>query len=675
MSEKVKYDFGGYVTKNDLECTDGRIIRHGAFDSCDGARVPLVFMHNHRDMNNVLGFVDLECRPDGVYGRGAFNNSEEGQSAKERVMHGDITQMSIYANQLKERAKEVYHGVIREVSLVLAGANPGAVIDNLNFVHSDGSFDLIDDEAIIKPNFDFEFAHADEPEDEKDDKDDGVEEVAEDAAEAAEDAEELQNGEEEDKEEEEEAMQHADGAEDGRTVGEVFEAMSDKKKQAAQILIGLAKMQADGEDVDAFVKEAAANTEEGEENLQDILDSMTEEEQNVVYFLVGKAAEDDSEEEAEPEEMEQSDNMEEGDNTMAHMNVFEQDALEQGNVLTHADVTDIFKDARSRGSLKEAWEDFAAEHEYDPDSLSHGITNIDVFFPEAQAVQAQPSLISRRMEWVDVVLAGVRKSPFSRVKSMAANLTAEEARAKGYIKGTKKVEEQISALKRVTNPTTIYKLQKLDRDDVIDIVDFDVVVWMKAEMRMMLNEECARAYLVGDGRLASSNDKIDESCIRPIWTDAEVYAIHSQVADNNDPEIKAKNFIDAAIRAKKSYKGSGTPTLFVGPELLTEMRLIKDEMGHRLYKNDQELADELRVSRIVEVEIMDGLERTVNNVDLELGGIIVNLVDYNVGATRGGEVTLFDDFDLNFNKYEYLIETRQSGALIQPASALVLEFA
>ena len=661
MSEKVKYDFGGYVTKNDLECTDGRIIRHGAFDSCDGARVPLVFMHNHRDMNNVLGFVDLECRSDGVYGRGAFNNSDEGQSAKERVMHGDITQMSIYANQLKERAKEVYHGVIREVSLVLAGANPGAVIDNLNFVHSDGSFDLIDDEAIIKPNFDFEFAHADE----KDDEDDGVEEVAEDA-------EEFQNGEEEesaeeDKEDEEE-IQHVD---EERTVADVFDGMTDVQKEAAQVLIGLAKLKANGEDVEGILSEVAEGAEEGKPSLQEALDSMTDEERNAVYFLVTKAAEDTSDE----EEMEQSDNMEEGDNTMAHMNVFEQDALEQGNVLTHADVTDIFKDARSRGSLKEAWEEFALEHEYDPDSLSHGIQNIEAFFPEVQAVQPQPSLISRRMEWVDVVLAGVRKSPFSRVKSMAANLTAEEARAKGYIKGTQKVEEQISALKRVTNPTTIYKLQKLDRDDVIDIVDFDVVVWMKAEMRMMLNEECARAYLVGDGRLASSNDKIDESCIRPIYTDDEVYAIHIQAEADADPATQAKNFIDACIRGKKSYKGSGTPTLFVGPDLLTEMRLIKDEMGHRLYKNDQELADELRVSRIEEVEIMDGLERTVDNVDLALGGIIVNLIDYNVGATRGGEVTLFDDFDLNFNKYEYLIETRQSGALVQPASALVIEFA
>ena len=648
MSEKVKYDFGGYVTKNDLKCTDGRIIRHGAFSSCDGARVPLVFMHNHRDMKNVLGYVDLECRDDGVYGRGVFNNSAEGQDAKERVMHGDITQMSIYANQLKERAKEVYHGVIREVSLVLAGANPGAVIDNLNFVHSDGSFDLIDDEAIIRPAIDFEFHHSDEPE-----EDDGVEEV-----------EELQNS-----REEEDTMEHAD---EDKTVADVFDGMSEEKQQAAQMLIGLAQMQANGEDIED-IAEQAGEPAEGEPSLQDILDSMTEEERNVVYFLVAKAVED-AEGASEEEEIEQSDNMEEGEYTMAHKNVFEQDAYEQGDVLTHADVADIFKAARSYGSLKDAWEEFALQNDYDPDSLQHGITNIDRFFPEVQAVQNQPALISRRMEWVDVVLAGVHKSPFSRVKSMAANLTADEARAKGYIKGHQKVEEQIAALKRTTPPTTVYKLQKLDRDDVIDITDFDVVVWMKAEMRMMLNEECARAYLVGDGRIAQSNDKIDEGCIRPIWTDDETYAIHVTVSANADPQQQAKDFIDGCIRAKKSYKGSGAPTLFIGPDLLTELRLIKDEMGHRLYKNDQELADELRVSKIVEVEIMDNLTRTVSGVTRTLGGIIVNLIDYNVGATRGGEVTLFDDFDLNFNKYEYLIETRQSGALVQPASALVVEF-
>ena len=648
MSEKVKYDFGGYVTKNDLKCTDGRIIRHGAFSSCDGARVPLVFMHNHRDMKNVLGYVDLECRDDGVYGRGVFNNSAEGQDAKERVMHGDITQMSIYANQLKERAKEVYHGVIREVSLVLAGANPGAVIDNLNFVHSDGSFDLIDDEAIIRPAIDFEFHHSDEPE-----EDDGIEEV-----------EELQNS-----REEEDTMKHAD---EDKTVADVFDGMSEEKQQAAQMLIGLAQMQANGEDIED-IAEQAGEPAEGEPSLQDILDSMTEEERNVVYFLVAKAVED-AEGASEEEEIEQSDNMEEGEYTMAHKNVFEQDAYEQGDVLTHADVADIFKAARSYGSLKDAWEEFALQNDYDPDSLQHGITNIDRFFPEVQAVQNQPALISRRMEWVDVVLAGVHKSPFSRVKSMAANLTADEARAKGYIKGHQKVEEQIAALKRTTPPTTVYKLQKLDRDDVIDITDFDVVVWMKAEMRMMLNEECARAYLVGDGRIAQSNDKIDEGCIRPIWTDDETYAIHVTAPANGDPQKQAKDFIDACIRAKKSYKGSGAPTLFIGPDLLTELRLIKDEMGHRLYKNDQELADELRVSKIVEVEIMDNLTRTVSGVTRTLGGIIVNLIDYNVGATRGGEVTLFDDFDLNFNKYEYLIETRQSGALVQPASALVVEF-
>lgn len=657
MSEKVKYDFGGYVTKHDLKCTDGRIIRHGAFSSCDGARVPLVFMHNHRDMNNVLGFVDLECREDGVYGRGAFNGSAEGQAAKERVQHGDITQMSIYANQLKERAKEVYHGVIREVSLVLAGANPGAVIDNLNLVHSDGSFDLIDDEAIIKPAIDFEVFHADSDSEElkMDSEDDGAEEK------------ELEHADE---------AEQSEGTEDEKTVAEVFDGMTDEQKEAAQMLIGLAKMKADGEDVNAVLADAP-EPEEGEPSLQEVLDSMTDEERNVVYFLVSKAveeeADEDEEEPAGDGEMNQSDDLEEGENTMAHKNVFEQDAVETSNILSHDDMKVIFKDARACGSLKEAWLDFAAENDCDPNSLKHSITNIGNFFPEAQAVQNQPSLISRRMEWVDVVLAGVHKTPFSKVKSMAANLTADQARAKGYIKGHQKIEEQITALKRVTSATTIYKLQKLDRDDVIEITDFDVVAWIKAEMRMMLNEECARAYLIGDGRLPDAEDKIDETCIRPIWTDDEVYAIHSTFTLDGDPQETAKAFIDAAIRAKKNYKGSGSPTLFVGPTMLTEMRLIKDEMGHRIYKNDQELADELRVSKIVEVEPMDNKSRVVSEVTRSLGGIIVNLLDYNVGTNRGGEVTLFDDFDLNYNKLEFLIETRQSGALVQPASALVLE--
>lgn len=647
---KSKYDFGGYVTKNDLKCTDGRTIRHGAFQGCDGKRVPLVYMHQHRELDNVLGHVDLEVRDDGVYGYGTFNDTARGQNAKKMVEHGDLTQMSIFANQLQERGKEVFHGVIREVSLVLAGANPGAVIDNLNLVHSDGSFELVEDEANIRSGLDIELFHAEE---------------------------------EEEKPEEPPAEEEGFENQNEPTVQDIIDGMSEEKQEVMKLMVGLAVQQAEGADITDLAQSDEmlehADDEPKGKTIQDIFDSFTEDEKKVTYFLIGQAVEDAEEqasgEEDETDEQDDEESVAQSDNegVIMHSNIFEQGADANVSYLTHADMEGIFKDARSRGSLKEAWEVFAEANEVPADTLQHGITNIDVFFPEAQAVSNQPAIISRRMEWVAGVLAAVHHTPFSKVKSTAANLTEDEARARGYIKGNQKVQEQISALKRVTGPTTVYKLQKLDRDDVVDITDFDVVAWIKAEMRMMLDEEVARAYLIGDGRLASSNDKINESCIRPIWTDDEVYAIHSVVIKDQDPAKTAKAFIDACIRARKAYKGSGSPTLYVGQDLLTEMRLIRDEIGHRLYKNDQELADELRVSKIVEIELFDGQTREVDNVERELGGIIVNLGDYNVGATRGGEVSLFDDFDLNFNKLEYLIETRQSAALVQPASALVIE--
>lgn len=658
----MKYDFGGYVTKNDLKCTDGRVIRHGAFKDCDGKRVPLVYQHQHRELDNVLGFVDLENRDDGVYGYGSFNETPQGQTAKAMVQHGDLTHMSIYANQLQERAKEVFHGVIREVSLVLSGANPGAVIDNLNLVHSDGTFELIDDEANIRPGIALEFTHA----------------------------------EDEEGEEEEMAGNENQNASSGKTVQDVVDAMTPEKRKALELLIGLSVMQAEGEDISDVV-DAAAEEQQGQvqhadgsdKTLQEVFDTFTEEEKKVAYFLIGQAIKDaennapaEEEYEEDDEEVAQSD--EEG--VIMHNNVFEQGIDTQASYLSHDDMADIFHEARTRfGSLKDAWESFASEHEIDSASLAHSIVapttvptgyvgGIEAFFPEAQAVTNQPAMVTRRMEWVAGVLAGVHKTPFSKVKSNSANLTADEARAKGYIKGRQKVEEQITALKRVTSPTTVYKLQKLDRDDVVDITDFDVVAWMKAEMRLMLDEEVARAFLIGDGRIASSNDKIDESCIRPIWTDDEVYAIHSVAANSTDRKIKAENFIDAAIEAQDDYKGSGSPTLYIGNKLLTSMRLMRNQIGERLYKNDQELADELRVSKIVPIEQFNGLTRTVDGKELELGGIIVNLADYNVGTNQGGQVSMFDDFDLNFNKLEFLIETRMSAALVQPASALVIEF-
>ena len=611
----MKYDFSGYATKNDLQCSDGRTIRSGAFRECDGTTVPLVWQHMHDSPDNVLGHALLENRADGVYTYGTFNNTPAGQQAKELVAHGDINSLSIYANKLKQVGGNVTHGVIREVSLVLSGANPGALIDNLAISHSDGGFETVEDEAIIYSG-DY-IMQTDYIEHE-----DAEEEVGEE------------------------------------TIEDVFNTLSDKQKQAVYAIVGAAVS-----DAEESVKHADSESEEepadaGDETIEDVFNTLTDKQKQAVYAIVGAALEEAGAGEEEDEEAVQ--HSFDGGNAMKH-NVFEME--EDGmDVLSHSDVEAIFADAKRMGSLKEA-------------ALAHGITGISNLFPEDQFAVNQPGLISRDQAWVKTVLDGVHKSPFSKVKSAYANITADEARAKGYVKGNQKVEEVITALKRNVAPTTVYKLQKLDRDDLVDITDFDIVAWVKQEMRTMLNEELARAILVGDGRSALSTDKIDETKIIPVWKDDEVYTIHKQVTRGTD---YAKAFIEACIRARKEYKGTGSPTLFVGPTLLTDMRLIRDTQGYRLYKNDQELADELRVSKIVEVEVLDNLTRTVaiegTDTVLTLGGLVLNLADYNVGATKGGEVTLFDDFDLDYNKYEYLIETRCSGALIQPKSAIALEF-
>ena len=593
---KRKYDFGGYVTRNDLRCADGRVIRHGAFEGCDGKRVPLVWAHQHDDPADVLGHALLENRDDGVYGYCTFNDTEKGRTSKELVRHGDIVSLSIYANQLRQQGSDVLHGVIREVSLVLAGANPGALIDNLAFSHGDGSYDTVEDEAIIYTGLELEHAEAEE-EEEDEPKKKPADTEDEDSKEAEEDVEADEDDEEEDEDVKKNDLKHADDGGSEKTVEEVFNTLTEEQKQAVYAIVG------------SIVGEEGA----GEDN-------------------------------------------EEGQEDMKH-NIF--DAEGEAMVLSHSDMEAIFADAKRNGSLKEA-------------TLEHGITDIEILFPEAQMVGGTtPGFIQRRTEWVGKVMSGVHKSPFARTKSNAANITMDEARARGYIKGNKKVEEQFSVMKRTTDPTTVYKLQKLDRDDIIDITDFDVVAWMKGEMRMMLDEELARAYLFGDGRSVASNDKINEMNIRPIWTDDEVFAVHTVMA-NNTP---ITDIIDGIIKAKKEYKGSGQPTLFIGTDLLTEMRLLKDGDGYRRYKSDEDLAHDLRVKEIVEIEQMDDLSRTVNGNTRTLGAIIVNLADYNVGTNQGGQVNLFDDFDLDYNKYEYLIETRCSGALYVPKSALVFEFA
>lgn len=655
MSQE-EYDFSGFATRSNIPCADGRTILPDAFKDCDGTTVPLVWQHMHGDVDQVLGHALLSARDGDVYCQCSFNDTPKGRTAKQVVQHGDIVGLSIYANKLVQRGKDVVHGVIREVSLVLAGANPGAYIDNVCLAHGDGQYDELMDEVIIQliPEADDDVSH--------EDKDaitlfdevlDSLDEDHKDAVYAVlgsifnssvkhsddldddpddEDDEGKKKKKDEDDDQNDDALEHSDS----KTVGEVLSGFSEEKQKVAKAVIH------------AALGEGKLSKEQAEAFLE-----FSDEEQLAVKAITAAAMEDDS-------EVKHSDLQDEGDNIMKY-NVFDAETGSE-TTLTHADMTAIIDDAKRVGSLKEA-------------VLAHGITNIEVLFPEVQAVNKAPYPIIRRMEWVSTVISGTHKTPFSRIKSTAANMTNEEARARGYIKGNQKVEEQISALKRITTPTTIYKLQKLDRDDIIDITDFDVVAWMKDEMRTMLDEEIARAILIGDGRLASSNDKINPLNIRPIWTDEAMYVINSTLdVTGMGLEAKAKAFVDQVVRSKKDYKGSGTPTLFISPDLLVELRLLRDADGYRRYKTDQELADDLRVSKIVEVELFNGLKRTVDDVERELGAIIVNMGDYTVGATKGGEVTLFDDFDLNYNKYEYLIETRMCGALTQPYSAIVVEF-
>ena len=559
-----KYDFSGWVTKNNLKCSDGRTIMKDAFKHNDGQKVPLVWNHQHNDPNEVLGYVLLHNQDEGVYGYGTFNDTESGQTAKLLVQHGDVNALSIYANQLKQSMSNVTHGNIREVSLVLAGANPGAYIDSI-IMHGEES----EDEAIIYSGEDIEIYHAD-----GDDK----------------------SGE---NKEEKEPMPEKNN---DKTIGDVF-------------------------------------------------DTLTEEQKTAVYAVIAQI-------------MENPENKEGGNKEMKH-NVFDNENENQENTLTHDAMNAIIADGKRYGSLKESFLAHAQEY---------GIESIDWLFPEAKTLNNPPEFIKRDTGWVSDVMSSVSHTPFSRIKSAFADITEDEARAKGYMKGKLKKEEVFSLLKRTTTPTTIYKKQKLDRDDVIDITDFDVVSWLKAEMRMMLDEEIARAILVSDGRLASSDDKINESNIRPIWKDEELYTIHSYVTKGttNDETIKA--FIRAAIKARKDYKGSGNPVLYTTEDVLTDCLLLEDGMGRPLYESEEKLRTTLRVSKIVTVPVMENLKRTdTTNGEVELMGIIVNLKDYNVGADKGGAINMFDDFDIDYNQQKYLIETRCSGALVKPYSALVIE--
>ena len=570
----MEYDFSGWATRNNIRCSDGRTILKDAFKHNDGQTVPLVWNHDHNDPLNVLGHALLENRDEGVYAYCTFNDTDAGRNAKALVEHGDVTALSIYANQLKQQGPNVLHGAIREVSLVLAGANPGAFIDSI-IRHGEES----DEEAIIYTGENL-------------------------------------------------VLEHSQNA-----------IVNDKNLDAVK---------------DNFTP--PSGDKKDEKTVQDVFDTLNEEQKTVVYALIGQALDSSNQNE---------NNEKEGNDNMKH-NVFDQDQKEKENVLTHADMETIISEGKRYGSLKDSFLAHTAQY---------GIDHIDYLFPDAKNVTNQPDFIKRDDSYVQKVLRGVHHTPFSRIKSTHANITADEARAKGYIKGHLKKEEVFTLLKRTTTPTTIYKKQKMDRDDIIDITDFDVVAYIKAEMRMMLDEEIARAILVGDGRSTSSDDKIPETNIRPIAKDEDLYTIKAPVAVAKDAteDAIAKAFIRTVIKTRKEYKGSGSPTLFTTEDMLTNCLLLEDNNGRIIYDSVDKLATTLRVKEIVPVEVMEGVTRTAGAKNLPLMAILVNLNDYYVGADKGGAINMFDDFDIDYNQEKYLIETRISGALVKPYSAIAFE--
>jgi hypothetical protein len=615
MGVKAKPDFSGWATKAGLKCSDGRVIMPDAFKHQDQATVPLVWQHSHNEPANVLGHAVLENRGDeGVYAYGYFNDTAAAKHAKILVEHGDITSLSIYANGLIERSKQVFHGIIRELSLVLSGANPGALIDNITLAHGDGELVTLEDEAIIYTGL--TLTHADGS-DESDDSDES------DESDGSDDSDESDS----------------DGAEDSSSDGDLGHSAEDP-------------------------------------TIQEVYNSFTPEQKDVVHYMIGAALETAN---VPPEDLEQSglseddDTADDEDEALLHTdekegsrmtrNVFEQQKNrkkpDEAAVLTHDALSGIVMEAKKSGSLKEAFEDYA---------FKHGIENIDVLFPDARSVTETPEFDSRRIEWVSGVLEGTRHSPFTRIKSLLADLTYDDARARGYIKGNFKKEEWFGVTKRVTTPTTVYKKQKLDRDDIIDITDFDVVMWLKAEMRLMLDEELARAILIGDGRLVDDEDKIKDPAgalegagIRSILHDHDIYAATATVDDG----ATSVQTVDGIVSAMQFYKGSGSPKFYTTLPVLTQLLLTRDSFGHRLWKTPMELASELGVSEIVTVEPMES--------ETDLIGIVVNLRDYTIGTDKGGETNFFDDFDIDYNQYKYLYETRLSGALTKIRSAVIIK--
>jgi hypothetical protein len=611
----ANYDFSGYATKAGLRCTDGRTIMPGAFKHQDQMKVPLVWQHGHNDPENVLGHAILENREDGVYAYGYFNSSVKASHAKGLLEHGDINMLSIWANELIEKAGRVLHGAIREVSLVLSGANPGAIIESVTIRHSDGFETQLEDEAIIYTGI--ELFHS-------------VNKKEIDIVEEAVLTHKSGDANMADMPNKTEAAAGSD-----MTVQDVFDTLSDEQKQVVYYLIGQAVEDSQGE---------AAMAQSGlddDASAQEVYESLNEQQQELFNALFEDAQEEINH--ANTKGMEMSNNIFENNNNKAQA------------AISHADLQGIVADASKGGSLKDAIESYA---------LSHGITDVDQLFPEATALDAVPEWLKRRTEWVTKLLGDTRKSPFSRIKTMHADITLDDARAKGYVTGDLKKEEYFGVSKRITTPTTIYKKQKLDRDDMIDITDFDVVTWLKAEMRMMLDEEIARAILIGDGRDVSHEDKINEGNIRPIAKDHELYTTVVNV-NLDDANSSVQEVIDAIIKNRKHFKGTGTPTMYTTETYISQFLLLKDTLGRRIYRDLGELASELRVLDIVPVEVMEE--------EAELVAILVNPQDYVLGADKGGAISMFDDFDIDYNQHKYLIETRLCGALIKMKAAIVVK--
>ena len=582
--EKSDFDFCGWATRTNVKCSDGRTIMSGAFDDMDGKKVPLVWNHDHENLRSVIGHSLLKVRPEGVYCYNKLNDSTDGNEARIRVSNGDLDSLSIYANQIKQTGTNVVHGNIREVSLVLAGANPGAFIDTV-ISHSDDC----DEEAII---YNSEIIHSAD-------------------------------------------VEHAD---------EKSEPKNESKSKSSS----------------------------DDETIDDVIQSMTPTQRDVMFALIGQALG-----ETDDESDDDDNNSEEGDN-VKH-NVFDAESTTDNTELVHSALDNIIAEAKTGYSMKRIYNDYLANHTEEAPAIQHaatyGVEPVDMLFPEAKTINTTPEFVQRDMGWVSTLMGSVHHTPFSRIKSVFADITADEARARGYMKGKLKHDEVITLLKRTTTPQTIYKRQRMDRDDVIDITDFDVVAWLKAEMRMMLDEEIARAVLVGDGRSSASDDKISEEHIRPIWKDEDFYTIKASFTTASDASKDAEAFIDTAIRSRKDYKGSGNPILFTTEDMLTDMLLLKDQIGHYMYNSVTDLATRLRVRQIVTVEVMENQTRSVTSKTHTLKGIIVNPTDYNIGADRGGAINMFDDFDIDYNQQKYLIETRISGALIKPYSAIAIESA